>query len=52
MAGFAAAGYDLKSLVDGHIAENPELYPDEADPNIDFRRVKNLYIFLSITPKA
>ena len=50
--GFAAAGYDLKSLVDGHIAENPELYPDEADPNIDFRRVKNLYIFLSITPKA
>ena len=43
--GFAAAGYDLKSLVDGHIAENPELYPDEADPNIDFRRVKNLYIF-------
>ena len=43
--GFAAAGYDLKSLVDSHIAENPELYPDEADPNIDFRRVKNLYIF-------
>lgn len=43
--GFAAAGYDLKSLVDSHIAENPELYPDEADPNIDFRRVKNLSIF-------
>lgn len=43
--GFAAAGYDLKSMVDSHIAENPELYPDEADPNIDFRRVKNLSIF-------
>ena len=31
--------------MDSHIAENPELYPDEADPNIDFRRVKNLSIF-------
>lgn len=50
--GFAAAGYDLKSLVDGHIAENPELYPDEADPNIDFRRVKNLYIFFEQTAQS
>ena len=50
--GFAAAGYDLKSLVDSHIAENPELYPDEADPNIDFRRVKNLYIFFEQTAQS
>lgn len=50
--GFAAAGYDLKSLVDGHIAENPELYPDEADPNIDFRRVKNLSIFFEQTAQS
>ena len=50
--GFAAAGYDLKSLVDSHIAENPELYPDEADPNIDFRRVKNLSIFFEQTAQS
>ena len=50
--GFAAAGYDLKSLVDSHIAENPELYPDEADPNIDFRRVKNLSIFFEQTVQS
>ena len=50
--GFAAAGYDLKSLVDSHIAENPELYPDEADPNIDFRRVKNLSIFFEQTSQS
>ena len=50
--GFAAAGYDLKSLVDSHITENPELYPDEADPNIDFRRVKNLYIFFEQTAQS
>lgn len=50
--GFAAAGYDLKSLVDSHIAKNPELYPDEADPNIDFRRVKNLSIFFEQTAQS
>lgn len=50
--GFAAAGYDLKSLVDSHIAENPELYPDEANPNIDFRRVKNLSIFFEQTAQS
>ena len=50
--GFATAGYDLKSLVDSHIAENPELYPDEADPNIDFRRVKNLSIFFEQTAQS
>ena len=44
---FAAAGYDLKSLVDRDITENPDAYPEieKPDPNIDFRRVRNLRIF-------
>lgn len=44
---FAAAGYDLKAMVDSHIAENQELYTDmeSPDPNIDFRRVRNLKVF-------
>ena len=44
---FAAAGYDLKAMVDRDIAEHPEAYPDiqKPDPNIDFRRVRNLKIF-------
>lgn len=42
------AGYDLKAMVDADIAENPQEYfinNEEADPNIDFRRVRNLKIF-------
>lgn len=38
------AGYDLKSLMDEDIANNPEEYPrveGKPDPNIDFRRVPN-----------
>ena len=44
---FAAAGYDLKSLVDRDIADTPDAYPEieKPDPNIDFRRVRNLRIF-------
>lgn len=42
-----AAGYDLKAMVDSDIAAHPEAYPeiDAPDPNIDFRRVRNLKIF-------
>ena len=44
------AGYDLKALVDADIAQNPHLYPgldeDGPDPNIDFRRVRNLKVYL------
>lgn len=43
------AGYDLKVLVDKDIRENPSKYPrvaGHADPNIDFRRVPNLIVFL------
>ncbi len=42
------AGYDLKTAVDNDIKQNPKDYSDSVktpDPNIDFRRVKNLKIF-------
>jgi len=41
------AGYDLMELVDGDIGLCPEAYDiEEADKNIDFRRVKNLRVWL------
>lgn len=43
------AGYDLKALVDKDIRQNITRYPRVAgkpDPNIDFRRVPNLIVFL------
>jgi uncharacterized protein len=43
------AGYDLKSLIDKDIFDNLSQYPrvnGKPDPNIDFRRVPNLIIFL------
>ena len=44
---FSAAGYYLKDLVDRDISESPESYTSisSPDPNIDFRRVKNLKVF-------
>lgn len=43
---FKHAGYDLKAMVDADIAARPRAYNiDAADPNIDFRRVKNLSVF-------
>lgn len=45
---FRAAGYTLKDLVDADIAAAPEAYfsgGEKADPNIDFRRVRNLLVF-------
>ena len=40
------AGYDIKSLVDNDIKNKTKDYAvNTPDPNIDFRRVKNLYIF-------
>ena len=42
------AGYDLQALVDTDIREHPEEYGITApDKNIDFRRVRNLKVFLS-----
>jgi len=42
------AGYDLKEAIDKDIAQNPNQYPRAStpDPNIDFRRVPNLHVFL------
>lgn len=42
-----AAGYNLKDLLDEDIRNHPEAYPriSKPDPNIDFRRVRNLRIF-------
>lgn len=41
------AGYNLKDLVDSDISKNLSLYTSitTPDPNIDFRRVKNLKVF-------
>lgn len=44
--GLLYAGYDLQALVDADIAEYPERYDvEKADPNIDFRRVRNLLVY-------
>ncbi|HBV85891.1 MAG TPA: DUF1287 domain-containing protein [Desulfosporosinus sp.] len=46
---FRDAGYDLKSLVDQDIRANIQEYSrvkGKPDPNIDFRRVPNLIVFL------
>jgi uncharacterized protein len=46
--GFKGMDVDLKALVDKDIKENVTAYPrvnDKPDPNIDFRRVRNLDIF-------
>ena len=41
-----AAGYDLMALVSADIAEDPSAYGiEKPDPNIDFRRVKNLRVY-------
>jgi len=50
---FAAAGYNLKEMVDRDIAANVSLYPgveDVPDPSIDFRRTINLKVFLNVMP--
>ncbi len=42
------AGYSLKDMIDKDIKENLQSYPRVAgkpDPNIDFRRVKNLKVY-------
>ncbi len=45
--GFVSAGYDIQKLINEDIVENPEAYAIETiDANIDFRRVKNLEVYL------
>ena len=44
--GLLHAGYDLQQLVDEDIAAHPDMYEvKKADPNIDFRRVRNLLVY-------
>lgn len=46
---FKNAGYLLKDMIDGDIKKNVDEYPavnGKPDPNIDFRRVRNLKIYL------
>lgn len=41
------AGYDFKKMIDDDIKNNPEKYDkDVGDSNIDFRRVRNIKVFL------
>lgn len=48
--GMLAAGYDLRQLVDADIRAYPESYHIETpDPNIDFRRVRNLAVYFAHT---
>jgi hypothetical protein len=47
---FKNAGYMLKELIDEDIQNHLDLYPrveGKPDPNIDFRRIKNLRVFLN-----
>lgn len=45
-AGLLGAGYDLRTLVDEDIRRAPEAYDvDVPDPNIDYRRVRNLRVW-------
>ena len=44
--GLLHAGYDLQKLVDEDITDHPDMYEvEKADPNIDFRRVRNLLVY-------
>lgn len=48
--GFLHAGYDLMELVNQDILAHPEDYDiDKPDINIDFRRVRNLYVYFQHT---
>lgn len=52
-AAMKAAGYDLMTLVQEDIAAHPDAYDiDEPDPNIDYRRVKNLKVYFAHTAIA
>ena len=48
--GFLAAGYDLMELVNADIVAHPEDYNiEKPDELIDFRRVRNLYVYFQHT---
>jgi len=43
---FLTNNYDLKAAIDQDVLAHPARYPDGGDSNIDFRRVRNVQIFL------
>lgn len=45
-------GYDLKEKIDYDMATNPQRYPHESDPNINYRRVRNVKVFLDYYAKS
>lgn len=48
-----AAGYDLMEFLSADIAMHADMYDIEvADKNIDFRRVKNLYVFFNLNAES
>lgn len=47
------AGYDFKTLIDEDIKKNKEAYDsDVGDTNIDFRRVRNIKVYLDRNVKS
>ncbi len=45
-------GYDLKSKIDEDMDAHSERYPHDSDPNINFRRVRNVKIFFDSHAKS
>jgi uncharacterized protein YijF (DUF1287 family) len=45
-------GIDFKKLLDEDMKTYPAEYPNKFDSNINFRRVKNINVFLSRKSKA
>jgi len=39
-------GYDLKGKIDADMQAYPERYSHESDPNINYRRVRNVKVYL------
>lgn len=44
-------GYDWKGEIDTHMRQNPHLYQAEYDSNINYRRVRNVKVFLDHNAK-
>lgn len=40
------SGYDIKAKIDKDMLDHPDWYPHKSDPNINFRRVRNVKVFL------
>ncbi len=45
-------GYDWKGQIDRHMRKNPSLYPSKYDENINYRRVRNVKVFLDHTASS